>query len=102
MKKDCPLRPQASKEEIAMQDKPADAGVELPGDDQEVILFDMQQPDDSQAPAEEDEPPAAALEEGPRDWIVDLWPFSRPIAFYEGIITDVLKMEGILSSNRRN
>ena len=89
MASDCPLR---SQEELATVAPGPGAAVacEIPDEDKEQEQFDMMVVDGGPVADDDDEAAAATDAGSKRDHIIDLFPFTRPMSFYAGVLTQIL------------
>ena len=88
MASDCPLR---SQDELATVNPGPGAAVscEIPDEDKELEQFDMMIGEAGSLVNDDEEEPVPATEQK-RDYIIDLFPFTRPMSFYAGVFTQIL------------
>ncbi|CAE7467364.1 unnamed protein product [Symbiodinium sp. CCMP2592] len=86
MASDCPLR---SQDELAtvVPGPGATVACEIPDEDKEQEQFDMMVVDGVPFADDEEEAADAGTK---RDYIIDLFPFTRPMSFYAGVFTQIL------------
>lgn len=90
---DCPLRPAGERPVEACPSEPPNPGAELPDDDMADTAGDenlaVEEAEDADGPlAEDSQEVGDAPGEGKR-YLVDLFPFSRPISHYSEILTKI-------------
>jgi len=80
-------------EKALLQSAPTSLDEEVNADDLETHLYDMMAP--AEGDGDDDDGEEVGLSPAQkRDYIVDLWPFTRPVEFYVRFMTDVLHTSG--------
>ncbi|CAE7712003.1 ARSK [Symbiodinium sp. CCMP2592] len=102
LRRDCPLRDDTDRSEMLPEGKTVPANHELPEDDRETDPYSVEPADEGATATsvlEDDTPPGLPgtgndNDSGPRDYLIDLWPFARPVGYYEQVLDEILKATG--------